>query len=229
VNLVVAFALGLAAGAVATAAVGYLVVRMGRGRPRPVPTSLVAPTGREEKPAAEADSSRPSGAPPAATLPPSDPPSAPVEVAAEQVRLSERVVLQLGRLGRVDPLAPVPPGRTQQGLTATLASTQSSVSKVLRRLESAEILTAERRHVIGASQRMKIYALTLRGELLARELARRRGVALLPTPRTEPAAATIIPHVPPAAPVAVPAPAPNRLPNGPVPIEELVVAEPRRP
>jgi len=76
---------------------------------------------------------------------------APVSVRprSESARLSERIVLQLARLGRIDPGAPVDRARTQQGLSERAASNQSAVSKVLRRLVAAEILVEERRHIIG--------------------------------------------------------------------------------
>jgi DNA-binding MarR family transcriptional regulator len=106
------------------------------------------------------------------------PPSAQV---ADLARLSERIVLQLARLGRIEPDAPVRRERTQQGLAETTTSNQSAVSKVLRRLVAAEIIAEERRHIVGVSQRMKAYSLTHRGELLAREVARRHHVDLLPS------------------------------------------------
>jgi DNA-binding MarR family transcriptional regulator len=99
---------------------------------------------------------------------------------ADLLKLSERVVLQLGRLGRIEPDAPVRAERTQQGLAEATSSNQSAVSKVLRRLVAAEILLEERRHIVGSSQRKKAYSLTRRGELLAREVARRQHVDLLP-------------------------------------------------
>ncbi|MCI4372100.1 MAG: hypothetical protein L3K02_00420 [Thermoplasmata archaeon] len=99
---------------------------------------------------------------------------------ADLARLSERVVIQLARLGRIDPDAPVRSERTQQGLAEAANSNQSAVSKVLRRLVAAGIIMEERRHVVGSSQRMKAYSLTRRGELLARDVARRHRVDLLP-------------------------------------------------
>ena len=94
--------------------------------------------------------------------------------------MSERILLVLAREGRLGDDTLVRPVRTQAGLVDALASNQSAVSKVLRRLVAAELLTEERRHVAGRNQRLKVYALTRRGEQLARELARRRNVSLLP-------------------------------------------------
>ena len=106
---------------------------------------------------------------------------APPQVAPRaEARLSERVLVQLAREGRLDPDAPVRPGRTQAGLAEAVESNRNAVSKVLRRLVAAGVVSEERRHVSGLSQRVKVYDLTRRGELLAREVARRRNQSLLP-------------------------------------------------
>jgi len=99
---------------------------------------------------------------------------------ADQVRLSERIIIVLAREGRLGEDSLVRPVRTQSGLSSILGSNQSAVSKVLRRLVAAGLLTEDRRHVQGGSQRLKVYALTRRGELLAREVARRRNLSLMP-------------------------------------------------
>jgi len=112
--------------------------------------------------------------------PAGDPVRSVVSVAPDQVRLSERVVIALAREGRLGDDTPIRATRTQAGLAEALGSSQSAVSKVLRRLVAAELLTEERRHVTGRDQRLKVYALTRRGELLARDLARRRSLSLLP-------------------------------------------------
>jgi DNA-binding transcriptional ArsR family regulator len=109
----------------------------------------------------------------------------PVSVSSAQVRLSERVVVLLAREGRLGEDSVVRPVRTQAGLAAALDSNQSAVSKVLRRLAAAELLTEERRHVQGRNPRLKVYALSRRGEVLAREVARRRNLSLLPERRDE--------------------------------------------
>jgi DNA-binding MarR family transcriptional regulator len=103
-----------------------------------------------------------------------------VLVSTDQIRLSESIVIALAREGRLGDDSPVRSARTQAGLASALSSNQSAVSKVLRRLVAAELLTEQRRHVQGRSQRLKVYALTRRGELLAREVARRRNLSLLP-------------------------------------------------
>jgi DNA-binding MarR family transcriptional regulator len=125
-------------------------------------------------------------APPPPSSPSPDPPPPPR--IAELARLSERVVVQLARLGRLDPDAPASPERTQRGLAESVGSNQSGVSKVLRRLVAAEIIAEEKRHVTGGAQRVKIYALTRRGEALARGIARAHRIELLPDGRPAPAA-----------------------------------------
>jgi DNA-binding MarR family transcriptional regulator len=123
------------------------------------------------------DAAPPNGSPPTHSIEDS---FASGSVEMDQTPLSERIVVQLARQGRIEFEAPVRPTRTQQGLADALASNQSAVSKVLRRLEAADIVTGERRHIVGSGQRKKAYALTRRGELLAREVAHRRQVDLLP-------------------------------------------------
>jgi DNA-binding MarR family transcriptional regulator len=163
------FGLGTAAGAGAVALLWGIYVWASRRRR----AEASLPTDRAPDPVVVPG---PSEEPPVSAS--VDPPlPAPV---AELARLSERVVVQLARSGRMDPEAPVRRERTQQGLAEVLASNQSAVSKVLRRLVAAEIVEEERRHIAGAGYRMKAYALTRRGELLAREVARRQHIDLLP-------------------------------------------------
>jgi len=104
-----------------------------------------------------------------------------VPVTRAEVSLSERIVVQLAREGRLDPDAPAAPTRTQRGLATALESSQGAVSKVLGRLVAAGVISQDRRHIRGGSQRMKVYDLTRRGEYLAREVASRRNLDLLPT------------------------------------------------
>jgi DNA-binding MarR family transcriptional regulator len=100
----------------------------------------------------------------------------------DMVRLSERIVIELARVGRLSTDLPARPERTQQGLAGLLGSNQSAVAKVLRRLVAAGILLEDRRHVAGDGRRLKVYSLTRSGELLAREVATRYRVSLLPAP-----------------------------------------------
>lgn len=132
--------------------------------------------------------------PPAVTLPPprmgTDPPgrfrtpTAPARprVATDQVRLSERVLVYLARRGRLVEEGPVGQDHTQQAIAESLNATQSAISKVLRRLVQAGVIEEQRRHLREDGRRLKVYGLTRAGDVLAREVAVRLGVSLLPTP-----------------------------------------------
>jgi DNA-binding MarR family transcriptional regulator len=166
------FAVGGLVGAV-VAVVAWAISRWWRERR----TSSPVPHGNGVAvPVPSADGVAPHSYPPASGAPPNPG----VRVSSDQIRLSERILIVLAREGRLGEDSPVRSVRTQAGLVGALGSSQSAVSKVLRRLVAAELLTEERRHVPGSSQRLKVYTLTRRGELLAREVARRRNVTLLP-------------------------------------------------
>jgi len=167
------FAAGGIAGGVA-AAIAWAVTRGLRKRQKPAPAPESDGIGIPGDPGTSLVS------PPRPRVVGGPPVPAAVSVSADQIRLSERVVIALAREGRLGDDASVRTVRTQAGLASALASNQSAVSKVLRRLVAAELLTEERRHVQGGRQRLKVYALTRRGELLAREMARRRNLSLLP-------------------------------------------------
>jgi len=171
----ISFLYGGVAGAAAAAA-AWAVLRAAR-----------RPTPREEPPDANAPLIRPWPDPTTSDRREEHGPRTWAPPGRDDVRLSERVLLQLAREGRLDPDAPARRGRTQAGLTEALGSNQSSVSKVLRRLVAAGVVGEERRHVTGVPQRVKVYDLTRRGELLARDIAARRSVSLLPPrPESEP-------------------------------------------
>ncbi|MCI4366880.1 MAG: PKD domain-containing protein [Thermoplasmata archaeon] len=59
---------------------------------------------------------------------------------------------------------------TQGGIAESIGAGQSAVSRVLRRLVAAGIVTVETRHVAGSPRRVRIYRLTERGERLGRAL-----------------------------------------------------------
>jgi PKD repeat protein/DNA-binding transcriptional ArsR family regulator len=59
---------------------------------------------------------------------------------------------------------------TQAGIAEGIGAGQSAVSRVLRRLVAAGIVTVETRHVAGSPRRIRIYRLTDRGERLGRAL-----------------------------------------------------------
>jgi len=87
--------------------------------------------------------------------------------------LAARVILHLSLLPplSVNDLASL--GRTQQGMVTVLAVRQGSLTKVLQRLLAGDAVTVERRYVVGANQRLKVYRLTALGESLARDLRHR--------------------------------------------------------
>ena len=117
--------------------------------------------------------------PPAEVAGPTEASSAPPRRPAskEAVRLSQRVILHVYSMGNLPPGAVAPPGRCQAGIGEALGITQGGLAAVLRRLEAAGILTAERGHVQGRDRRLKIYRLSSRGLEVAREL---RGRAARP-------------------------------------------------
>lgn len=132
--------------------------------------------------------------PPSSTLPsPPEPVLGPGAIAetpaprpavpAEALRLSERVVVHLARLGVLSSDEVAPLGFSQMGMAADLGVPQNRITNVLRRLAAAGILTEELRHVRGRSRRLKVYRLTPRGETLAKELRVRHRTPAGPVPR----------------------------------------------
>ncbi len=136
--------------------------------PGPVPETLAPPSVPEPRPeltaspAAEGPSSRVPDVPIARSLPSPD-----------ALRLSERVVVHLAKLGRLGPDELARPDRTQAGMGEALQVGQNSLTNVLRRLEAADVLWHEVRHVEGRPRRLKVYGLTARGEALGKELRAR--------------------------------------------------------
>ncbi|MCI4358602.1 MAG: PKD domain-containing protein [Thermoplasmata archaeon] len=91
----------------------------------------------------------------------------------EALRISERVVVHLVRLGTLPQHEVAPLGFSQLGMATDLQIAQNRLTNVLRRLVAGGILTEELRHVRGRPRRLKVYRLTPRGEGLGRELRRR--------------------------------------------------------
>ncbi|MCI4351065.1 MAG: PKD domain-containing protein [Thermoplasmata archaeon] len=107
------------------------------------------------------------GSPSDTILPPvRSEPASPVE----GLRVSQRIVLHLAGQGalRADDVATL--AFTQSGMAAALGIRQNALTNVLRRLLAAGVLTVDVRHVTGQPRRLKVYALTARGEALARDL-----------------------------------------------------------
>jgi len=130
------------------------------------------------------------GPPAAPAPPPSAVPSGPMSASApreraptaprprapapgDALKLSQRIVLHLASQGNPGPYEVAPPGATQAGMIAALGVRQNALTNVLRRLEDGGVLAVEVRHVRGQPRRLKVYQLTPRGELLARELRHR--------------------------------------------------------
>ena len=94
----------------------------------------------------------------------------------ETVRLSLRLVVQLGRWRLPPDGGTARWESTQQGLAQSLSVTQGAVSKVLARLVAAEVVRQERRHVHGVDRRVRVYYLSPQGEGLALEIRQRFGL-----------------------------------------------------
>ena len=121
---------------------------------------------------------------------PNSPPSAGASqsktpAATEGLGLARRVILHLSLQGPLahDEVARI--GFTQQGMASTLVVRQGSLVRVLQRLEAADVLTVDRRHVSGADRRLKVYRLTSLGESVARDLRHPRSTStrVPPPPR----------------------------------------------
>jgi DNA-binding MarR family transcriptional regulator len=80
----------------------------------------------------------------------------------------------LGRLGN-DHVARR--GYTQQGIVDALGIPQGTVAKVLDRLEAADVVEVDLRHVSGEPRRLKVYRLTALGESVARDIRQRHANA----------------------------------------------------
>jgi len=89
---------------------------------------------------------------------------------SDGLRLTQRVILHIGRQGRIGPDEVAPPGLTQAGMAQALGVGQNSLTNVLRRLAAAGILDQDVRHVKGRPRRLRVYRFSTRGELLYREL-----------------------------------------------------------
>ncbi len=93
----------------------------------------------------------------------------------ESRRLSERILIHLLWYGRPGPEGSARAEASQQGMARSLNSGQNTISKALSRLVDAGAVRVELQHVPGAPRRVKTYALTPRGEAVARSLTRGPG------------------------------------------------------
>ena len=85
-------------------------------------------------------------------------------------RITDALLRHLVALPRLHPGDLPNSAWTQAGIAVAIGAGQSAVSRVLRRLVAAGIVTVETRHVAGSPRRVRIYRLTDRGERLARAL-----------------------------------------------------------
>ena len=92
------------------------------------------------------------------------------------IGLAARVILHLAGLGGLGPNDVAVLDSTQQGMVARLEVRQSSLGRVLQLLEVGELVGVERRFVVDARRRMKVYRLTELGESTARNLRRNASV-----------------------------------------------------
>lgn len=97
----------------------------------------------------------------------------------EALHTSQRLLIHLAGQGTMGPYDVAPVGVTQAGIGAALGVRQNSLTNVLRRLTDAGLIETEVRHVVGQPRRLKVYRLTPRGQILARELRQ------LPPPRRD--------------------------------------------
>jgi DNA-binding MarR family transcriptional regulator len=102
-----------------------------------------------------------------------DPSPKPSKTSRETLRLSQRIILHVYGQGTLRAGDVAPPGLCQAGIGEALGIPQGGLAAVLRRLEAADILVAERGHVRGHDRRLKVYRLTQRGLELAKELRTR--------------------------------------------------------
>lgn len=158
------------------ALVALLVVRTRRGRLR----DRLAPEGTPPAPGGPPEA--PGGNAPATVAGPAPPspapgsgsaasPARPVpDGVANPARLTHQLLRHLAGLPRLLPGELATRAYTQAGMAEVLGAGQSAVSRVLRRLVAAGVVTAETRHVRDGDRRVRVYLLTDRGERLGRAL-----------------------------------------------------------
>jgi hypothetical protein len=103
----------------------------------------------------------------------------------EGIGLAARVLLHLSRLKKLGPNDVARLDATQQGMVSAFGVRQSSLGRVLQHLLAGDVVTAERRFVVGANRRMKVYRLTALGESTARMLERRASEPAVPVRSNE--------------------------------------------
>jgi hypothetical protein len=90
---------------------------------------------------------------------------------AQRTFLTIRIIEHLARFGIPREDGAGRPEATQRGMARSLATSQGAVSWILTRLLAAEAVRSQLSHVPGVGRRVRVYALTRRGELLTQEIA----------------------------------------------------------
>ncbi len=88
----------------------------------------------------------------------------------QRTYLTIRIVEHLARFGHPHEDGAGRPEATQKGMAQSLSTSQGAISWILIRLLAAQAVRSQLRHVPGVSRRVRVYALTRRGELLAQEI-----------------------------------------------------------
>jgi len=94
--------------------------------------------------------------------------------ASEGANLAGKVIVHLSLLGRLGNDEVGRLGFTQGGISEALGIRQGTLTRVLSRLEAAQVIEVDRRHVQGQSRRLNVYRLTALGESVARDIRHRR-------------------------------------------------------
>jgi DNA-binding MarR family transcriptional regulator len=89
---------------------------------------------------------------------------------SEDADLAGRVIRHLASLGRLGNDEVGRLGFTQRGMIDALGIRQGTLTKVLSRLEAAQVIEVDRRHVQGQPRRLNVYRLTALGESVARDI-----------------------------------------------------------
>ncbi|MCI4335919.1 MAG: MarR family winged helix-turn-helix transcriptional regulator [Thermoplasmata archaeon] len=151
--------------------------RIAASSPDPVPARVIGAAG--PPPASQSSSSVRSMAPPAsASKSMTRPPSGPTRP-EEALRLAQRILVHVARQGRLGIDEVAPRELCQAGMVDALSVNQGTLTGALRSLVDAGLLSERREHARGVPRRVKVYRLTSRGELLARELRPRGADALV--------------------------------------------------
>ncbi len=162
--------LELAAAAIGGAVIGWFTHILFRGR-----------VGRERGPKLSVEAARTESAEPPFDVQSHAPPpivsSGIAPKVSEGADLAGKVIAHLATLGRLGNDEVGRLGFTQAGMSAALDIRQGTLTKVLSRLEGAQVLEVDRRHVRGQSRRLNVYRLTALGESVAKDIRHRSPAA----------------------------------------------------